>query len=109
MNRLFVDTSGWIALVNKSERLHALAARIYQGRFAAGWKIATHSGVMLEVGNGLSAIALRDRAAQLQQRLSASPNIEIVFVDHELYAAGWELYGSRRDKTWGVVDQAGEG
>ena len=34
MNRLFVDTSGWIALVNRSDVLHVAATTIYNERFA---------------------------------------------------------------------------
>ncbi|MBI3950411.1 MAG: hypothetical protein HY314_08150 [Acidobacteria bacterium] len=54
MHELFVDTSGWIALANRSDSLHAAAERIYNERFAAGWDFITHGGVMLEVSNGLS-------------------------------------------------------
>jgi predicted nucleic acid-binding protein len=56
MNKLFVDTSGWIALINRSDALHAVVTKIYNERFAAGWEFITHAGVMLEVGNGMSLV-----------------------------------------------------
>src|SRR5437879_6668647 len=104
MKHLFVDTAGWIARVNRSDRWHSLAKRIYQERFASGWQMVTHSGVMLEVGNGLSAISLREKAVLLNQRLGVSPNVEVVFVTEEIYEAAWLLYASRPDKEWGAVD-----
>ncbi len=104
MNRLFVDTSGWLALVNLSDSLHAIATNIYNERFAAGWNFVTHAGVMLEVGNGLSRARFRHLAIGLKSRLEASARVEIVSLPDDLYQAGWKLYEERPDKDWGVID-----
>jgi uncharacterized protein len=104
MNNLFVDTSGWIALVNRSDSLHAAATLVYNERFSQGWNFVTHVGVMLEVGNGLSMIRLRRLAVQLKSRLDASARVVIEPLDDDLYEAGWQLYESRADKDWGIVD-----
>ena len=104
MNKLFVDTSGWLALVNRSDALHQQAKKIYDERFAAGWDFITHTGVMLETGNGLSLIPLRALATRLKKRLDASMRIDVIFVTDELYESGWQLYENRQDKDWGVVD-----
>ena len=62
MNKLFVDTSGWIALINRSDNLHATTTQIYNDRFSTGWDFITHTGVMLEVGNGMSRVRRRHLA-----------------------------------------------
>ena len=92
MNKLFVDTSGWLALVNRSDALHLEAKKIYDERFAAGWDFVTHTGVLMETGNGLSLVKLRDLAVRLKNRLDASARIEVISVEDSLYEAGWELY-----------------
>jgi hypothetical protein len=104
MNRLFVDTSGWLALVNRSDALHEAATDIYNERFAAGWVFVTHAGVMLEVGNGLSRARSHHLAVKLRSRLNASTRIQIESLTNDLYEAGWRLYEERPDKEWGVVD-----
>ena len=104
MNKFFVDTSGWIALVNRSDTLHPTAKKIYDERLAAGWSFVTHTGVMMETGNGLSLVKLRTLAVRLKNRLDASSRIEIISVSDSLYEAGWQLYENRQDKEWGVVD-----
>lgn len=104
MNELFVDTSGWIALANRSDRLHTTATRIYNDRFKAGSGFITHAGVMLEVGNGLSLVRLRHLAVQLKVRIDASVRIEVIALTEELYEAGWQMYTNRPDKDWGIVD-----
>jgi uncharacterized protein len=104
MKLLFVDTSGWISLVNKSESCHQKATEIYQAKYVEGYRIITHYGVMLETGNGLSNFRLRQMAVSLKRKLDNSPRIEQVEIDEELYQAGWKLYAERLDKDWGVVD-----
>jgi len=104
MNELFADTSGWLALTNRSDSLHAAAAKIYNERFAAGQNFLTHAGVMLEVGNGLSLVRLRRLAAQLKSRLDASARVEVLPITDDLYESGWRLYAARPDKDWGIVD-----
>lgn len=89
MNNIFVDTSGWIALVNRSDSLHAAASQVYNERFNQGWSFVTHAGVLLEVGNGLSTARLRHLAVQLKARLVASARVEIEPLSDDLYEAGW--------------------
>jgi len=104
MNKLFVDTAGWLALVNRSDTLHTIATKIYQERFEAGWSFVTHTAVMLEVGNGLSKARFRHLAVSLKERLASSPRVEIKPVTEDLDEAGWQLFAARSDKDWGVVD-----
>lgn len=91
-------------MVNGVDHLHAAATSIYRKRLATGWNAITHSGVMLEVGNSLSSVRLRDKAAGLHKRLAASSRITVVWLSAELYEAGWQLYAARSDKDWGLVD-----
>lgn len=104
MSELFVDASGWVAVVNKSDALHAMAKSIYNQRFATGQVIITTTAVMMEVGNVLSLVRMRHLAVNLRHRLESSPRVHIIEADNMLYRAGWELYEQRTDKEWGVID-----
>ena len=84
--------------------MHAAASEIYLKRFAAGWHFITHGGVMLEVGNSLSAARSRQLAVRLKGILESSTRVSVVHVSEDLYEAGWQLYAARPDKDWGVVD-----
>src|SRR5438093_1404029 len=98
MNKLFVDTSGWIALINRSDALHAAATKIYNERFAAGWEFIMHAGVMLGVGNGMSLVRFRHLAVRLKTRIDTSARIEVVPLSEALYEAGWQMFANRPDK-----------
>jgi predicted nucleic acid-binding protein len=104
MKQFFADTSGWIALLNRTDSLHATATKIYRERFAAGWSAITHDAVLLEVGNGLASSRFRASVVLWRKRLASSRNISVVPLTAELQEAGWQLYAARPDKDWGVVD-----
>jgi uncharacterized protein len=104
MKSVFVDTSGWIGLVNTSDSLHDSANRAYQSKYIEGCLFVTHLGIMLETGNGLSALRLRSSALGLKRKLEKSERVEILDIDSDLYEAGWELFAKRPDKAWGIVD-----
>jgi predicted nucleic acid-binding protein len=47
---------------------------------------------------------LRGLAIDLLHRIEQSSRIEVVHVNRDLYARGWELYSNRLDKDWGAID-----
>src|ERR1051326_5989994 len=104
MRRLFIDTSGWLAIFHRRDVMHAAASDSYYKRFAAGWHFITQSGVMLEVGNSLSSARSRQLAIQLRGILESSSRMSVVHVTEDLCEAGWQLYAARPDKDWGIVD-----
>lgn len=59
---------------------------------------------MLEIGNSLSKLRLRHVAVQLLETLEADPMVEIIPLSEELYAQAFDLYRSRPDKEWGLMD-----
>jgi uncharacterized protein len=65
--------------------------------------ITTHA-VLLEVGNSLSKQRYRQHAGQLLRFLTTDPTVEVVSVGPERFDRGLQLFESRRDKEWGLVD-----
>jgi len=104
MKKIFADTSGWLALVVKSDFLHEKAINIYRELLDKNCNFITHGGILLEIGNGLSSINSRSTVLKLKESIEKSARIELVSLSDELIAAGWKLYAERPDKDWGVID-----
>lgn len=60
--------------------------------------------MVLEIGNSLSRQRYRQAAVKLLKSLSADKNVEIVPLSEQLYTQAFQLYCSRVDKEWGLVD-----
>jgi uncharacterized protein len=104
MRKIFVDTSGWIGLINKSDEIYQKASEVYQLKRDKGYTFLTHRGILLETGNSLSSIRLRESVIGLKKKLDNSDLVETVEITDEFYESGWELFAERLDKDWGVVD-----
>lgn len=104
MKKVFVGTLGWIALVNTTDSFHSRAKDLYIRLLADGYRFITHQRVMLEIGNGFSAIQNRPMAIGLQQKLQVTDHYELINLNSELYEAAWKLFEERSDKNWGIVD-----
>ena len=104
MNRekLFLDTVFIQALLNPRDQYH-LVARAFLPRVRVAAEVWLTEAILIEVGNGLSAIDRRS-AVQFIQNCYTATNMKIVTVDTSLLNRGLSLYQSRQDKTWGLTD-----
>jgi predicted nucleic acid-binding protein len=67
-------------------------------------KLITTRAVLLEIGNALSRRRYRDSAVKLLEALEQDPNVECVPQTDELYKQAFDLFRSRPDKEWGMID-----
>jgi predicted nucleic acid-binding protein len=104
MTPVFLDASGLIALVNKSDRWHAAAVDLWADLISSRVLLVTTSLVLIELGDGLSQVQLRSLAVATRQRLLRFSLCEVVGTTGELESEGWKLFASRSDKSWGVTD-----
>lgn len=104
MKTVFADTSGWLAIVVKSDSLHEKAVEIYLQLLKSNCKFVLHDAILLEIGNSLSNIKARNIAVKLKESIENSNRIEIISLSPELIERGWKLYADRTDKDWGIVD-----
>lgn len=102
----FLDTSGWIALLNRSEPNHAEANRSWREFGGRGGVAFVTDWVVAETGNGLARGRCRDLFAESLRRFLISPNIRLIYVDGDLLVEALAMYVSRVDKPWGMVDCA---
>ena len=100
-DRIFVDTSFVIALINEKDQYHHQAEALSH-KFENS-KLITTDAVLLEIGNAL-ARDFRKEAVAVIRVLRNSTKVEVVAIDQKLFGKGLEIYEKRDDKTWGLVD-----
>lgn len=102
--RLLLDTYYVQALLNpRDPDNERTAALLPQVRRAA--EVVITEAVFAEVGNALSgAPRLRQLAAAFVRRCRTEANMVVVSVDTALLTRAVELYESRADKEWGLID-----
>jgi uncharacterized protein len=103
---VFLDTNGWLALLNSSDALHTAAVAGWSSLLRQGCAIVVTDWVMAETGNGLARTPARGLFAAAVELLESSPKARVVEVDTALRRRALTLYSARRDKTWGLVDCA---
>lgn len=76
MNRVFVDTSFIIALVNEQDEHHARALQVSD--LFAEIPLLTADAVLLEVGNAL-ARRFRNQAGEISEDFLSSDEVEVAY------------------------------
>jgi predicted nucleic acid-binding protein len=100
-NRIFVDTSFVLALINERDQYHDQAETLSY-KFENSLLITTDA-VLLEIGNAL-AQDFRAEAIVLIKALRSSNRVDVAEIDKRLFENGLEVYEKYDDKTWGLVD-----
>lgn len=103
---VFLDTNGWLALLNASDSLHSVASKMWTAIVARGSRLVFTDWIIAETGNGLARSRERDRFVSAVDLLRRSPRVEIVDVSRPLWERSLDLYARRSDKTWGLIDCA---
>ncbi|MGI8469159.1 MAG: type II toxin-antitoxin system VapC family toxin [Pyrinomonadaceae bacterium] len=103
-NEIFLDTAYAIALSVESDAHHERAVEISEDLESDGVPLVTTRAVLLEIGNALSKRRYRQAAVELLDALEQDQQVEIVPLAEELYRRAFELFISRPDKDWSLVD-----
>ena len=78
MEKIFVDTAAWLALLNKDDDLHRQAQQVMQTLRRQHAALLTTEFVLLEVADTLSAPAHRERAVKFINGLRQLPLLTIL-------------------------------
>ena len=108
MSDRFVDTSGWAAWLNRRELHHGLAVSIIVQARRVPFRLVTTNYILSELVSVLTSPFRIPRPQQIQFliALRAANWVEAVHVNTALDAAAWQLWQSRSDKEWSLVDCA---
>lgn len=101
MKPVFADSQFWIALLNPRDQWHARAVAVLA---ALNRPILTTQFVLLEVADAFARPAYRGWYAELVAGLLANPDVSLLPVTAEQFAAGEQLYHDRPDKEWSLTD-----
>ena len=102
MNRVFVDTVGFLALWNKRDPWHESAATAFQKLVVNSAELWTTSYVLLECGNAAARTPFRiDVLAVREQFVAAGKLVEPTPADCEM---AWTDYQRGTPRTAGIVD-----
>ena len=106
MAEVFADTGYWIALLNPNDELHESA--IAATRLASGRRIVTTEMVLVEFLNFVGGEGRHGRqvASMMVKDLQGSPDVEVLAQSSTQFQAAVDLYASRLDQSWSVVDCA---
>ena len=106
MPPVFIDTAYHIAIFNPDDQLHssaiALAATLARDRWLSF--LTTHLVFAEFLASASRAPRLRVQAADYVRALIDMPRVTIVALDDSLFGRGLELYRSRQDKRYSLVD-----
>lgn len=105
-NPFFLDSNGWIALLNSSDPLHPLADALFRAMGQSGRAAVLTDWVLAETGNGLARTPARKPLPEVTRRFLKNPQFSLVIISQDLRERALKLYADRSDKTWGLVDCA---
>lgn len=107
MNELvFLDSNGWIALLNARDQMHSAAAQTWHELGRQGARIVVTDWIVAETGNGLARTAARTRFAEAVSRIELSEQAQLVEISAARRRTALTLYANRTDKNWGLTDCA---
>jgi predicted nucleic acid-binding protein len=103
---IFLDTNGWVALLNAADVLHARANQMWREIVNGKHRIVLSDWIVAETGNGLARFREKSRFEESLERILRSPRRELVMVDEQLLRKALKFFGRHEDKHWGLVDCA---
>lgn len=104
MNRVFVDTAAWLALLNTDDVWHSKAVLLRSELAQTNHVFVTTDFVLLEVADALCAPICRKRTADFLQNVHRLKSTEVIALSQSLLQLGVNLYSERLDKDWGLTD-----
>lgn len=104
MDKIFVDTAAWIALLNTSDTLHQSAFQVMNQLKQQKVFLLTTEFVLLEVADTLCTPNVRAKTITFVNSLRQLNILEIIPISQTLLNNGWQLYSQRPDKEWSLTD-----
>ena len=101
--RLLLDSTFIAGLINSRDQLHS-QAKDFLPLIETAAEVVITEAVLIEVGNLLHSVQLRQRVAEFIDACYGTANITIVSVDTERLRKALDFYRLHQDKDWGLTD-----
>jgi uncharacterized protein len=102
--RVFLDTSFFIALENLDDPCHKKAREISHRFINEKAIFLLHWGIILEIGDGFAKLNRRVAGMRLMQKIFREEGYVIAPITSNLLELGIHLYQSRTDKEYPLTD-----
>ncbi len=103
-NIYFLDTSYIIALEIKNEQSHQQVLQHWLTLAIYKPFLITTTYIFDEVVTFFNSRNLHNKAVEIGYRLLESRDIEVVEIDRNLFAQGWQYFQKHQDKSYSLTD-----
>ena len=103
MNQIFVDTSAWYAIYDKSDGRHEAAARFLNETPAL---LITSNLIFAETLSLMTKRLGKTLALNFGRKVRASGRVRILHLDAALEESAWSCFERYHDKPWDFIDCA---
>jgi predicted nucleic acid-binding protein len=103
MQKLFIDSSYFIALQLRNEQNHQVALSHWQGLDRSQCLVTT-SFIFDEVVTFFNSRGFHSVAVSWGDRLLQSRKLELIEVDEQLFIDGWSYFKRYNDKSFSLTD-----
>mgnify|MGYP001324494788 CR=1 FL=1 len=103
---VFLDTSGWLALLNSGDPQHQSADRIWRQVIGSSTRVIFTDWIVAETGNGSARSQSRHRFVDAVKAILGDRRVELIVIDSELMLRSLDFYVQHSDKSYGLVDCA---
>jgi len=104
MEKVFVDTSGWVALFVDNDQNHKKAVSIFEDIKSLKSLIYTSDYIIDETITTIMARGNHKQSVSAGEALFTSKIIKIIHVSADYLQAAWELYQKYKDKSFSFTD-----
>lgn len=98
-SRVYLDTNGWLALLNSSDSLHPAAKAAWVALGQRGYSVFVTDLVIAEMGNGLARTPARRSFRAAVESLESSARCRVIPASGGLLRRALDLYHDHADKT----------
>ena len=105
-NSVFLDTNGWLALLNSGDTRHVQVDGTWRELIRGGARIVLTDWIVAETGNGSAKSQRKHRVMEAIQATIQNSNVELIFIADAMLQRSLEFFGQHADKSWGLVDCA---
>lgn len=104
MEKIFVDTSGWVALWIENDHNHKIAVSIFENMKRSKMSIYTSDYVIDETITTILGRVGHKQSILAGEALLNSGVVKVVFVAPDYFESTWELYRKYKDKRFSFTD-----
>jgi predicted nucleic acid-binding protein len=104
MRRIFVDSSGWIALYNRRDANHERAAAAFASLKNSQIRLVTSDYIVDESLTHIRAWGRHADAVTFGNATRGHPLVEWVDIDADIWSSAWEIFVRYDDKRFSFTD-----